>query len=117
MGLYLCFNCLNDKGVPGKPFEADLPVCPCGVDGRSPDMAAYVHKREVIHFDPPHAILKGRGVRKVACTGAAVGTGQMASGHPAAVNCRKCQETAEYAKACEQFGEPAPIPDADFKVA
>jgi len=116
VGLYLCYNCASAEHPMGKPFEADLPVCACGVDGRVPEMAAYIAKREVIHFDPPHDILKGRGKRKHACSDEAVGRGPMAAGHPAAVTCAKCTATEVYREACAKFGEPVPEAKGDFTV-
>lgn len=115
--LWLCWNCTNEKGLPGKPFEGDLPVCPCGVDGRLAEYKPYVVKREVIHYDPPHDVLKSRGVRKHACDGVEVGKGPMASGHPAAVTCPKCQATEAYRAACALFGEPVVEAKADFAVS
>lgn len=118
MPLWICWNCTDEMGRPGKKFEADAPVCPCGVDGNKPEMTGYIAKCEVIHFDPPHPVLKGRGMRRRVCDDKPIHeAGGLASGHPAAVNCGACKRTPEYVLACEKFGEPVPHKEADFVVA
>lgn len=115
MALWICWNCVGDRGNPGKKFEAQEPVCSCGVDGSVPRYAGLVAKCEVIHFDPPDAVLKGRGANVRACDQKPFG-GAMASGVPAVVSCKKCMATAEFIKECERVGEILPVPEADFVV-
>jgi hypothetical protein len=69
MTLWMCLNCVGDNGMRGKPFRAEKPVCPCGVDGTKPEYAGYTYKCVVYHYDPPHPTLKGMGTRKALCDG------------------------------------------------
>lgn len=100
MPLYKCSNCPLPTGD-CRVFEADDPVCPCGIDGRDPEMAGIIRPVETIHFDPPHPVVKGRGTRQAACghgrVGSVVGRSMvLASGERDAVNCKACKETAVF---------------------
>lgn len=104
MPKYLCMNCTNDKGTPGKPFAADVPKCPCGVDGTLPEYAAFIVPQAVLHYDPPHAILKGKGTNKAACDGKPV-QGRYATGDPREVNCDQCKEKKVWKDGMTAAGE------------
>ena len=104
MALFICRNCLsvpNENGVsvPGLHFDAEHPVCPnCGIDGREVEYSQYVGKCPYVHFDPPHHVLRDKGVGKTACDGRKVGAWEgdhpiMLSGDREAVTCPKCKQT------------------------
>ena len=105
MQLYRCLNCTNDKGLPGKEFEAKNPECPvCQADGN------LVVQLECIHFDPPSG-KPGRGKRHAACNpklkiGSMGVAGLMMSGEPSAVNCKACQATDAYRIEADLRGVP-----------
>lgn len=94
---YVCYNCLNSKGVPGRQFMAASPVCPtCGADRvNDPKAATIILDAKLIHFEAPHAILSERGCGRLAC-GLQM-TNRMFSGDPDAVNCPKCKASPEWA--------------------
>lgn len=108
MNLWICRNCLsepNENGVSvvGYPFAGEHPVCPkCGIDGREPEYRAYVHERVPIHFDPPHAVLKDRGLNSTACDGTRIGSTDkkgrtvMGTGQRKAVTCPLCRESEAF---------------------
>lgn len=109
MKLWMCRNCngkyVNAAGYeaerPGKVFEAELPVCECGVDGRNPEHAAYISALVYLHFDPPHPFLKGRGTHEAACGAGRIGgrvNGELVygTGERDAVNCKACRESEAF---------------------
>ncbi|HYH63262.1 MAG TPA: hypothetical protein VD866_01045 [Urbifossiella sp.] len=102
MPLYRCFNCdkVADHPAPGK-------CVPCGLDpATDPRADSIVIKLETIHFDPPHATVKGWGLGHAACDPTKkVGTADMrATGERDHVNCPRCRESAAFAAA---EGKPA----------
>jgi hypothetical protein len=102
--LWHCFNCSTD-------FESPRDLCPqCGADGQDPRAGGIIAPRVVIHLDPPHAILLGRGLNTYACNPAIrVGSkGTRASGDPSAVNCPLCRETAIW----KELDEASRVPHA-----
>lgn len=94
MNLWICFNCHDPaKGIPGYPFEGEHPVCPaCTLDGRTGDGVRLVVPRVAIHFDPPHAVVRGRGSNLAACDGKPI-MGRMGTGEPSVVTCPACKAT------------------------
>lgn len=117
MKLWKCWNCEDDRGNPGRDFEADGPVCPaCGLDGRTPDGRDAVVARAVVHLDPPHPVRKAKGTGKRPCDGKPVGVG-MATGHPAAVTCPACRASAAFKALADDFGDGAVPAEADFNIA
>ncbi|WP_020474925.1 hypothetical protein [Zavarzinella formosa] len=95
--LYRCYNCSDDKGMPGRDFAADKPVCPkCGLDG-SPGsrFASKIVALRTIHLDPPHPTVKSAGTGQPACGVPRLGSMAM-TGDPNVVNCPKCRETPEW---------------------
>lgn len=115
--LWKCYNCETPIGVIGYDFESDVPVCPkCGLDGRDPVMASRMTERVVIHFDPPHPIMRGRGINKRACDGKPI-HGGYAVGEPANVTCPECKTSDAFLKVTG--GEPPKVvvPDGhDFVI-
>lgn len=117
---WCCFNCLDNRGVPGKIVEAD--VCDCGLDHRDPEYAQYVKFREVVHFDPPHRFkgkdtgIQGKGVGRCACDPKKMSFGNcFSSGHVAAVTCKKCKETDAFKGFTEVQTAEVP-PEADHLI-
>ena len=118
MKLWICRNCLSDPNengfcAVGRKFEADKPVCPtCGADRSNPRHAPYIGECEVIHFDPPDPILKGRGTNRAACdTSIVIGSPQPHDGvgikpyfgtaHRNVVNCRACMASEVFVSGAE----------------
>lgn len=102
--LWLCFNC-----EPHTEFQGPLPVCPvCKADGKDPKAAGCIAPRMVIHFDPPHAVFRGKGVGFHACDPKAqVGTlGMRASGDIRAVNCPACLASEPAKKMADDLETP-----------
>lgn len=96
MPIYRCDNCGNEA-------EHATPKCvPCGLDPKAdPRDAASLTELQTIHFDPPHATVKGRGLGVAACdpklrvgAPACVATGERAH-----VTCPKCKAAPAYAAA------------------
>lgn len=100
--LWHCFNCSTD-------FQDARDLCPkCGADGKDPRAGGVIAPRVVIHFDPPHAILKNRGLGSYACD-ATVKVGQngtRATGDPSVVNCPVCRDSAAWKAAIEDLTNP-----------
>jgi len=104
--LWQCHNCIDEHGKPGRDFEADKPVCPeCKLDSTLPEYAQFglIVKRETIHLDPPHKILKGKGSGKRACDGKPA-QGAMFTGVAAIVNCPACLRTDAFRGLAETQG-------------
>ncbi len=93
---YVCYNCLNAKGTPGRQFIAAQPICPtCGADRVNDPKAKHVIlDGKLIHFEGPHAIIREKGCGKLAC-GLQMANRQF-SGDPDAVNCPKCKASPEW---------------------
>lgn len=87
--IFKCYNCENDKGVPGKDFVAEVPKCPtCGLDGTDKHVAHLIVTCRLIHFNPPHPIAKGVGSKDLAC-GASPMNAQVTK-EIVAANCPAC---------------------------
>lgn len=99
MNFYMCLNCTDEKGLRGKKFWGDKPVCSCGVDDANPEYSGYLQKLVVTHYEPPHPVLKGKGTKKTLCGVDTVSFDYRkdnASGSPAAVSCPACLAHAEF---------------------
>ncbi len=96
MPLYRCFNC-------DAVAEHPTPKCvPCGLDpATEPRAEAVIVQLETIHFDPPHATVKGWGLGHAACDPKlAIKTVNIkATGERAHVNCPACKATPAFAAA------------------
>jgi hypothetical protein len=103
MRLWRCYNCPNDKGVPGRDFMAEPaePVCPkCSLSGKDPRFGKRIVPLKTVHFDPPHPTVAEAGTGKLAC-GQAWKADTRATGHAGTVNCPACRVTDEFKKATE----------------
>lgn len=90
MPLYRCLNCLR---------EAESPTCePCGLDSaKDPKDARSIVELCILHFDPPHPTVRGRGLGHAACDPRMkVGTGAMYTGEKSVVNCPACKESSAF---------------------
>lgn len=97
---YKCYNCLSDKGTPGRDFVADKPVCPkCTLDGTDPHVAHLIVACRLIHFEAPHPIAADRGTGKLACGAPRLGT--QSTGVITAANCPACLASEEGQKAAK----------------
>jgi hypothetical protein len=102
MALWHCYNCNTS-------FEAPTPVCVCGADSRIPEMVHLVVTREVIHYCPPHPIIKDRSTRVRACDGASYakanptdeGIPWMFTASKGAATCPACLAAIELASATQ----------------
>lgn len=106
--LWLCMN-HPELGTTGVKFESEKPVCPeCGADGDSPDSGGCVAPRVVIHFIPPHPVVKNRGTGVLACDPKTrVGLhGMMATGDPREATCPACRASDAWKQTMEQWGTP-----------
>jgi hypothetical protein len=104
MRLWLCFNC-----QPQHEFDGGKGICPkCGADHDDPKSRGAVAPRVVIHFDPPHAVLQGRGIGCYACdpTKAVGSQGTRATGDPRVVNCPACKLTTAWKAAIDDINNP-----------
>jgi hypothetical protein len=89
---FRCYNC-----APPHEFASELPVCPeCSADARRPIEHDYIVPLVTIHFDPPHAVLRGRGQGIMACRGESWPPGTSVSGETAVVTCSACRETEAF---------------------
>lgn len=83
--LWHCFNCATD-------FEGPTAKCTgCGAENEGGrDIIA---QRLVIHFDPPHPIIKGRGLGHHACNPEqkVASQGMRSTGYPGSVTCPMCK--------------------------
>ena len=115
---YKCWNCLDDRQMPGREFEAVLPVCPtCTLDGRTPDGKGVLLEIPFFHFAPPHPVLKGKGTGKRACDGKPTGTDrQPCTGEPSVVTCPACLKTDAYREEAEKAGVPVAVAERDFRI-
>ena len=89
---YRCTNC-------GTEFVADKPACAtCAIDATTDPQAAHViHALVVVHYDPPHAKIKGRGRGHHACDPSQrVGKKGRATGEARNVNCDACKATPAF---------------------
>lgn len=98
MPVYRCTNCKREAEHPAPRCE------PCGLDpARDPRDAPLVVELAAIHFDPPHATVKGRGLGHAACDPAnprlKVGVGAAFTGEREHVTCPACRASAAYAAA------------------
>lgn len=101
MGLWRCRNQRCSTAGPAErpsfEFEADAPTCPkCGVDKRQPDGLHVIAAVAVIHYDPPHERVDGRGRNTLACQPKRPVMGLHATGETARVNCPRCRDTDVY---------------------
>lgn len=107
--LWYCFNCSTE-------FQSPRDLCPnCKADGQDPRAKGVIAPRKVIHFDPPHAYLHGKGLGFHACDPKAqVGTkGMQASGDIRCVNCPACIASAAGKAMQDELDNPAAfrVPD------
>lgn len=106
MALWRCYNCTHPtKGIPGKDFtpeEGKPIVCPfCGLVKDSEDGKGLIVQLEIIHFDPPHGVLRHRGKNHIACNPRKrVGESSKlyATADHESVTCEKCRTTEVYQK-------------------
>lgn len=106
MVLWRCHNCLNPKkGIPGLDFSTDLTtgiVCPeCGLKADTPEGRGMIIKLEIIHFDPPHEVLKHKGKNHIACNPKKrVGESSRlwATADHGSVTCEPCRATEAFQK-------------------
>ena len=113
MSLFKCYNCPGPGGVPGRDFEADKPVCPtCTLDGGHADGAGVVVRRETVHYQLPHKVLKVRGSGVRACDGKPAAA-SYTSPEPSAVNCPECRKTEAFRARAEERGELTLAHDAE----
>ena len=91
---YMCLNCTDETGGKGKKFWSEKPVCSCGVDGKDKQYAGVLRRCVVIHYEPPHPVLKGKGTGKQLCDGRPTKeydpNKDAASGSYPAVTCPDC---------------------------
>ena len=112
MSLFKCYNCPGPGGAPGHDFEAEKPVCPkCTLDGDHADGAGVVVRRETVHFQPMHKVLRARGSGVRACDGRPAAN-TYSSPEPAAVNCPACRATEAFRARAEGRGEVTLAPEA-----
>jgi hypothetical protein len=109
MPTWMCANCDDERGLRGKRFEADEPVCPCGVDGRLAEFKHLIAPVEIHHYDPPHPVVKGRGTHQAACGLGRIGSrvkGQLVwgTGERLVVNCKACRESEAFKSDREHTG-------------
>ncbi len=101
MNAFRCFHCLQVGGTTVDfALAPDAPVvCPvCGLK-KDGDGGEYIERLVVIHYEPPHPIIKGmKGCGYIACDhkvltgkGFAVSTGETRN-----VNCPACHKTSEF---------------------
>lgn len=115
---YMCLNCTDETGGRGKKFWAERPVCSCGVDGKNPEYAGMLRRCVVVHFEPPHPVLKGKGTGKQLCDGRTTKeydpNREAATGSYDAVTCPDCLAHPQYPG---RDAEPGTVPeDADYMV-
>ena len=113
MPRYRCYACVDDKGTPGRDFEAaGPPKCPtCGCDPKAnPRHARLIERVAEVHFDAPSGV-PGVGVGHPACAPARSVCGGAATGEPLAVTCPKCVATPAFAAAMAGRGPDDVHPD------
>jgi hypothetical protein len=105
--------CENDKGLSGRDFQAESPVCPlCGTDASNPRDREYILEIETVHFDPPFHAKRGCG--HAACNPAMkLGDVKFLTGEPAVVTCEPCRGTDAWAKAMGVLKVPQVAPQVD----
>lgn len=107
----MLFRCYNCDPVGGKLFQSRVNTCPaCKLSGDDPKVGGMIAPCVVIHFDPPHPIVKNRGLNIIACQpGKKVGEdGLRATGDPREVLCPACKVT----KAWKDLSEWMAVPPA-----
>lgn len=110
MPVYRCANCQEEAEhpAPGK-------CLPCGLDAKEePRDAASLVELAVIHFDPPHKAIKGRGKGHAACNPKLkIGRGVAhATGEREHVTCPGCKFSTAFGEALD-----APVgPTEDIKI-
>lgn len=116
MARWICWNCIDTATMTaGKTFEADEPLCSCGVDGKNPRHMSLIVECCTVHFDPPDPVIKGRGKNIFACNRQPAITTpfECFSGEYAAVNCKQCLATEE-CKAAKKSGRRYVPTEGDF---
>lgn len=105
MALWRCYNCVHPtKGIPGRDFssESPVPVCPyCELKQDLPEARGLIVALAIIHFDPPHDILKAKGKNHIACNPAKrVGISRKlwATADHGSVTCEKCMASEVFQK-------------------
>jgi hypothetical protein len=94
--LWKCYNCLDDRAIPGRDFFADTPVCPkCGADKSDPQAANTVVACRIVHLEPPHPFLVNKGTGTIAC-GFVRTPDTRITGETLATNCPKCRASDAY---------------------
>ena len=96
-GLFRCYNCKNEAGIPGRDFIGEGSACPeCKLDtNKDKRFAGRIIRLEITHFDPPHPFVKGCGTNLPACGKPRASVNSM-SGEPSAVNCPNCRKTQAF---------------------
>ena len=103
--LFYCYNCSTAFGPTAKNTCTN-----CGADGDDPQARGCVAEQLVHHYDPPHAILVGRGLGHHACDPKVkVGTGgKRATGSRDAVNCPACRASKAFLDVGQREEESSP---------
>lgn len=91
--LWHCWNCEDEvTRMPGKRFEADRPACPhCGADEQNPRHRGLIVPVELVHFDEPDEVLKGRGKNVCLCNGKMQWGKDILTAMTIAVTCPECR--------------------------
>lgn len=118
--LFRCYNCLDDKGTPGRDFTATgSPVCPdCTLDGTpGKEHANMIVPLRTLHYDPKHHVVKCRGTGAPVC-GAPRISGIAMTGNPNVVNCPACMATETFKTELAEFniGVDDFQPPVDFTI-
>lgn len=115
MKLWKCYNCLDDRDNPGREFFSDARCCPnCGLDADKEErFKSRIIPCVLIHFDPPHDIVEGRGVNKPAC---GAKKWQAMTGVPSVANCPACKRTDEFRQAEVETDEGEDFPDISIQI-
>lgn len=108
---YRCTNC-------GTDFVADKPACAkCDIDATTdPQATGIIHPLVTIHYDPPHAKIKGRGLGHRACAPTThIGRGR-GTGEASVVNCEACKATVAYRDAVAKGALSVSIADGEDEI-
>jgi hypothetical protein len=121
MRMFRCYNCPNEKDVPGRDFiaEAGAAKCQvCGLDGADKQHGKMIVSLKTVHFDPPHSVIRGGTAQKIAC-GRTWGAATQVTAHAASVTCPACKATPAWKEASETqegSGDEFDVP-GDYKIS